>query len=218
MLSDIQKELTKKFLTMKFWLYKLDDGNLYEIEKGLFFVYIYGIFEWLVKIITQRTIESINEYGGKIDEFIYDVYPLIFSQEIDSLQGCGIRKKWIAGAQISQRLKENNTVVIANEIFPTNGRNIHLPQLTSIATVFGIKEDVIPNKESEGYLSEVIKNRNYIAHGEKEPCEVGAGYSKKDIFTIYTVIYELSDFILQQYNNYIKNKNFLKKKCLNILI
>ena len=212
MLSDVKRDLTRKYRDLKIWVEKLDNSPSFAIERGLYFVYVYGVFEWLVTTVIQRTIEELNEYEGSIDEYIYDVYPLIFSNEFDSIQGSGNKTKWISRAAISKRLKENDTISISTSIIPTDGRNIQVKQLESIALIFGKNGDILPSDRMKGYIVGTVENRNHIAHGDETPGEVGSRTTKDDILKNYENMQELSEFFVEQYDQYIKNKEFLRNK------
>ena len=54
--------------------------------------------------------------------------------------------------------------------------------------------------------------RNHIAHGDESPAEVGKRFTVKDLIKNETKIEELSLYILEEYEQYINNKDFLRKK------
>lgn len=210
MLSDVKLDLTRKYRDLRVWIEKLDDSPSYAVERGLYFVYVYGIFEWLVTTVIQRTIEELNAYGGKVDEYIYDVYPLIFSNEFDAIYGSGNSTKWPKRSAISKRLNINDTVSISPSLIPTDGRNIQFKQLKSIADTFGKTGPILPSERTKGYLVTTVENRNHIAHGDETPNEVGARTTKNDIEDNFASMQELSEFIIDQYDLYVRNKEFLK--------
>ena len=46
MFDDIKTDLTSKMLELKIWLSNLNDNDDFsQINKGLYFVYVYGIYE-----------------------------------------------------------------------------------------------------------------------------------------------------------------------------
>lgn len=210
MLSDVKEDLIRKYRELKIWIEKLDDTPDCAIERGLYYVYSYGIFEWLVTMVIQRTIEELNEYNGTIDEYIFDVYPLVFSNEFDSLHNCGNSTKWSKRSAISKRLNANDTVFINTSLIPTDGRNIQFKQLESIASIFGKNGPILPSDRTKGYIIGTVENRNHIAHGDETPGEVGARMTKGDILDNFASMQELSEYILEQYDQYAKNKEYLK--------
>lgn len=210
MLEDIKKDLIRKYRELKIWIEKLDDTPGYSIERGLYYVYIYGIFEWLVTSVVQRTIEEMNSYNGRISEYIYEVYPLIFANEFDAIQGCGNKTKWPSRKTISDRLLNDDRVNIETALIPTDGRNIQQRQLESIASAFGNKAKIFPDNRTIGYLKETVENRNHIAHGDETPAEVGSRNTKRDIASNFASIQSLSEYFLDQYDQYVENRGFLK--------
>lgn len=97
-----------------------------------------------------------------------------------------------------------------SSLIPTDGRNIQFKQLESIAVTFGKSGPVIPSNRIQGYIVTTVENRNHIAHGDETPGEVGARITKKDIEENFTSMEELSEYIINQYDLYVKNKEFLK--------
>ena len=140
MFNEIKEELTRKICELRLWLSNINDSDDFSvINKGLFYVYIYGIYEETVRTVVQKTIEELNAKSVKIDECIYELYALIFSAEYDSIYGVGNEHKWEKRWNISDKLTRNPIVSIPNEIVPTDGKNLRYRQLESIAKSFGIQ-------------------------------------------------------------------------------
>lgn len=167
MFNEIKEELTRKICELRLWLSNINDSDDFSaINKGLFYVYIYGIYEETVRTVVQKTIEELNAKSVKIDECIYELYALIFSAEYDSIYGVGNEHKWEKRWNISDKLTRNPIVSIPNEIVPTDGKNLRYRQLESIAKSFGIHNAILPRAEIGGNIQEMVDNRNYIAHGK----------------------------------------------------
>lgn len=182
MFNEIKEELTRKICELRLWLSNINDSDDFSaINKGLFYVYIYGIYEETVRTVVQKTIEELNAKSVKIDECIYELYALIFSAEYDSIYGVGNEHKWEKRWNISDKLTRNPIVSIPNEIVPTDGKNLRYRQLESIAKSFGIHNAILPRAEIGGNIQEMVDNRNYIAHGNKTPKEVGREVSVNDL-------------------------------------
>lgn len=211
MFDEIKNEMTRKMLELRIWLSNIDDNNEFSvINKGLFYVYIYGIYEETVRNVVQKTIEELNAKSVKIDECIYDLYTLIFSSEYDSLYSVGNEHKWEKRWSISDKLARNPIVAISNELIPTDGKNLRYRQLESIAKSFGIHDAILPRPEIGGDIQEMVNNRNYIAHGNKTPKEVGREVSANDIQRKMNSISEACTYIVELYEKFIDEKKYLK--------
>ena len=167
MFDEIKNEMTRKICELRIWLSNMrDDDDFSSINKGLFYVYIYGIYEEIVRQTVQKTIEELNARSVKINECIYELYALIFSAEYDSIYGVGNEHKWEKRWDISTKMIENPIVLIPNEIIPTDGKNLRYRQLQSIAKTFGIHDDILPRPEIGGDILEIILHMG-IKHQKK---------------------------------------------------
>ena len=210
MFDEIKEEMTRKICELRIWLSNINDSDDFStINKGLFYVYIYGIYEETVRTVVQKTIEELNAKSVKIDECIYVLYALIFSTEYDSIYGVGNEHKWEKRWNVSDKLTQN-PVVIPNEIIPTDGKNLRYRQLESIAKTFGIHNAILPRAEIGGDIQEMVDKRNYIAHGNKTPKEVGREVSVNDLQRKLDHISEACTYIIELYEEYIEERLYLK--------
>lgn len=211
MFEEIKNEVTRKFCELKIWIQNIDESNSYcNIAKGLFFVYVYGIYEETVRQVVTATIDELNQANIKIDECIYELYSLIFCEEYDGMYSVGNEHKWEKRWNVSIKLKNNENVMISNDVMPTDGKNIRFRQLESIAKSFGVKAPVLPRNEIGGYIQEMVDNRNYIAHGNKVPREVGRSFTVLDLLNRCDYISEICNYIIIVYETYICEKQYLK--------
>ena len=93
MFDDIKDEMTRKICELRIWLSNVDDGDDYAaINKGLYYVYIYGIYEETVRMVVQRTIAELNSKFIKIDKCflvsdkINEVFNLINNEDLSCVK------------------------------------------------------------------------------------------------------------------------------------
>ena len=83
MFNEIKEELTRKICELRLWLSNINDSDDFSaINKGLFYVYIYGIYEETVRTVVQKTIEELNAKSVKIDECIYELMHSFFPRNM----------------------------------------------------------------------------------------------------------------------------------------
>lgn len=71
MFEDIKTNLTRKIIELRIWLNNLEDSD--DINKGLYYVYIYGIFEETIREIVQQTISCLNSRSLRINDCSFDL-------------------------------------------------------------------------------------------------------------------------------------------------
>lgn len=89
-------------------------------------------------------------------------------------------------------------------------KNLRYRQLESIAKSFGIHNAILPRAEIGGNIQEMVDNRNYIAHGNKTPKEVGREVSVNDLQRKLDHISEACAYIIELYEKYIEEQMYLK--------
>lgn len=150
-----------------------------------------------------------NRSSSKIGDCKYELYSLLFSPEFDSLRNIGNEKKWETRWKLLNKLISNGGIHIQPDIFPTDGKNIRIRQLQSIANSFGLKEKVLPRDEIGGYVQELVDVRNDISHGNKLPREIGRNYTQEDLLTRCEIFSELCIYVVSIYEKYIIEERYL---------
>lgn len=219
MFEDIKREATDKLIKVKLYLNEISvsiapppasPSEFQNTLKGLFFVYLYGIFEMVVTKTIGRTIDELNSTGVKISECKLELLSLILSPEYDALYGVGENRKWPKRWDVSQKLIEDQPLSIIESLFPTDGKNIQKKQLESLNKSFGIIHPIFPHPEIQGYVEELVRFRNYISHGDMLPQEIGRSFSIVELEKRRNSIDELCTYFIDSYEEYILNQEYLK--------
>lgn len=211
MFENTKDGITRKFRDLKMWVSDIQDEEPNKsISYGLFFVYIYGIYEETIREVIFTTIEELNKAQVKIDDCIFELYAMVFSSEYDGLYNVGNEHKWEKRWIISNKFIDNQIVNIPCDLFPTDGKNIRYKQLESIAKSFGVKRSILPRNEIGGYIQEMVNNRDYIAHGNKLPKEIGRDYTVTDLQKRCEYISEVCTYTVEIYEEYIMDKKYLR--------
>ena len=214
MFGAIRSSITRNIRDIKIWVESISNGLEHDDERaisyGLFFVYIYGVYEEIIRRIIVETISELNASSVKLDQCIISLYSLLLSPEYDSLYHVGNDNKWEKRWSISEKIENNPEIHIDLSLFPTDGRNLRYEQLCSLKKSFGIQEDPLPRIEIRGYIQEMVDNRNFIAHGDKLPKEVGRLLTKQDLLDRCNYISEVCNYMCDIYERYIREQQYIR--------
>jgi len=178
-------------------------------SKGLFFVHLYGAFEFTVISAVMKTIEYINANGHYVNECKPVLMSLALSPCCDALFSA-TDKKWEKRWELFSHFERNSRVDIPDALIPTNGRNIKVRQLQGIWTSFCLKDPVLPRPEIGGRIQELVDNRNAIAHGDASAADIGSLNSISDLYKKYNDISELCSYIVDTLDAFVRTKGYLK--------
>ena len=219
MFSEIKRQATTNLQEIKGYLDEVDKlipalpaqpTDFHNTLKGMYFVYTYGVYEAVVTKTVRKTLEELNKSGKPLSDYKIDLLAIILNDEYDSLYGAGRKTKWKKRWDIGDRLRANEKVKINTELIPTDGQNYRYAQLESIVKSFGVPHDILPRAEIGGYIEEMVKNRNHIAHGDEIPKEVGKRYTVLELSKHLKIVDEFCTYFIDMFENYINSFEFLK--------
>lgn len=177
--------------------------------KGLFFVHLYGVYEYTIKSTIVRTIESINSSNVNINDCKIILSSLILNDYYNSISNAGDGKKWEKRWDMLNTISNNIKASINVDLMPTDGKNFRHRQLNSIWTSFGITDDIYPRNEIGGRIDEIVELRNLIAHGNETPFEIGKRFTVPDLTKRYDDISEYCTYFISVFESYITRKGYL---------
>lgn len=180
------------------------------IAKGLFFVHLYGAYEYTVTAAVQKSIQIINASPYTIADCEPVLLSLVLNPQCDSLSDVGRTKTWERRWNLFEQIFSANSINIDDSLFPTDGKNIRFSQLESIWKTFNIHDPILPRMILKGRLEELVNNRNLIAHGTESPAVVGGRYSSNDLSIRFKDINELCTYIIQVFETYLSNEDYIK--------
>ena len=177
-------------------------------SKGLFYVHIYGVFEFTITSCVKKTISAINIENAKIN----DIQPLLFglalNPECDSLSSSRNRN-WTHRWNLFEKIRDNVITQISTDLMPTDGKNIRYSQLESIWKTFCITAPILNAPSIGGRLKDIVNNRNAIAHGNNTPAEIGSRVTMTDLYNRYNEMSSYCSYVIQVFEDYVDNKEFL---------
>jgi hypothetical protein len=181
----------------------------FSAAKGLFFVYLYGVYEYVLTAALREVLRSINSEGIRV----LDCQPVLLSMALDaeceSLSFSGRNTAWERRRILFQRVRSAEPVVINESLIPTDGRNLQVLQLQSIWDTLAIKDPVLPDMRLRGRLEEVVQKRNAIAHGREAPSYVGGRFTLQELQARYRSMDRICSHLIATFQKYLEEKQYL---------
>ncbi len=93
---------------------------------------------------------------------------------------------------------------------PTDGKNIHHPQLESIWKAFCLTDPIFHDNRFRGRLQEIVSNRVNITHGNLSASDIGARVTIKDLNDRLNEVSAFCTYFISVLDDYIVNKKYKK--------
>lgn len=177
--------------------------------KGLFFIHLYGAYEFTVTRMVEETLQVLNAQNLTVVDCKPALLGLILDPQCHALKDAGRDKVWMKRTEMFNLVNSNLPVNIPISVFPTSGRNLSCSELDSIWAVFGLAGSPLPHPRITTRIQEVISKRNEIAHGENTPAQIGRRYSLNDLTLILNDMDLLCTHLIQSFSSYLTRSEFL---------
>jgi hypothetical protein len=170
--------------------------------KGLAFVQMYAIYEYVVTNSVKAAILQIKNRGMLINTVRWELLSLILDADLNSVRDCGEANLWKKRIALMQKVNAAVLVDTADTAFPSDGSHFREDQLETIWSLFGISSSVVPDGRMRQLIRELVANRNAIAHGRSSPEDVGRTFSKDDIVKKIGQCRDLCMYIVNELENH----------------
>lgn len=159
-----------------------EHNDLAAVAKGMYFVQLYAVYEYSLKASVRALVSSLIASNPVFENIRHEVLSLVLDSMWDSAGKAGKESKWEARIALSETIRSTRMLTLTSDIpFPADGSHYRVRQLHTVWKVFGLDEPIVPVPKHMGRVEELVDNRNYVAHGEKPPEEVGRRFSQPDL-------------------------------------
>lgn len=177
--------------------------------KGLIFVQLYGVIEYTISTTIAKSILYINAESLKLSEVKPILLGMALNPDFESLIHTTYRK-WNKRFDLLSKIEHDLIVNIATDILPTDGRNIHAPQLESIWKTFCLTDPIFNDISFQGRLQDIVTNRIAIAHGNDSASDIGSRFTEADISVRINDVSSYCSYFISVFEDYIVMKKYKK--------
>jgi len=181
-----------------------------KVAKGLFFVHLYGAYEYTVSSSIEKTLQIISSMNIAIVDYKPVLLGIVLNAPFQAVCDVGGDKKWGKKREFFQQLTSHIPISFDTTVLPTGTGNLKRPQLETIWATMGINQPVLPKPILFGRLEELVENRNAISHGRESPVTIGGKYTIDKLEKRFQDISELCSYVIQSLETYLNDKDFLR--------
>jgi hypothetical protein len=124
-----------------------------DTAKGLIFVQLYGVIEYVVTSTISECVSYINSDAVKLSDVKEIILSMALDSELESLINVH-SKKWEKRHTVFERIRDDVVVDIKNDVMPTDGKNIRYSQLESIWKTFCLTDAIFHDGKFRGRLTD----------------------------------------------------------------
>jgi hypothetical protein len=180
------------------------------ILRGIFFVHLYGSFEFAVNRIVRGAAELINATVVQLQHLHHRVYPLALDPELTSIRNIGRNRKWESRLNLFEREVVADAAVLHDSVFLEDLDNISTECLTRVFVAFDVPPPILYDPRARQYIEEVKDKRNAVSHGRESPMSYGQAVTANDLERRYEALSIQAGFMVSVFETYLIGKMFVR--------
>ena len=190
------------------------DASL-QLKKGLFFVSLYASFEYTVTRAIGETASQIHSTNVKTAHLHHKMYPLALDPQITSIASLGKDTKWKRRSTLFESQKLLDNAVIYESSLTKELGNIWCNTFKQIFQAFGIDQNHIYDPSANGYIDEVVNNRNMVAHGRSSATDVGQAYTSGMLEQRLSAVENQKEYLISIFEKFIEDREFVSPENIS---
>jgi MAE_28990/MAE_18760-like HEPN len=180
----------------------------HKAAKGLFFVHLYGAYEFTVRSALRATLNHLTASRVTYRGCQPVLLSVLLDAELRSFRDSGREGAWEARRKLFDLAHSRKRIEVDENVDPTTGRNVDVQQLRSIWASLCVKTDFVPRPQLLGRISELVSARVNLSHGHLPAAEIGSRFTVQDLETIHRDISEICTHVINSLEDYVKRGHY----------
>lgn len=179
--------------------------------KGMYFVQLYALYEYTLKAAVRALISGLLATTPEMRSVRPEVLALVLDPMWKSVSSSGKETMWDARISVAGAIVSDDRLGVDAAVpFPADGSHYRVRQLHTVWKILGLPEPIVAEPRYMGRIEELVENRNFIAHGEKTPEEVGGRFSHPDLVQRTDDIAAVVSHVVQVMQDHALNNRLLR--------
>jgi hypothetical protein len=180
------------------------------ILRGLFFVALYGAWEYSITRALIQLYSAINACGVQHRHVENIVGSVTLDGLFRSLGDTAATRQWERRFDLLIRQNGSDIVEIDDNIFMFDVQFLKIRVIERIFGALGITESPVPVLAYRGLIDEVAERRSAVAHGRESPVAVGSQFRSDELRRRYAALSSTSFYIIGIFENLLASKTFIR--------
>lgn len=181
------------------------------ILRGLYYVHLYGAFEYSINQGVQAVLGFITSSKVQVNHIEHILNSVVLDSQFNSYKDSGVDVKWEKRISLLSEIQSDGECRINDAVFSYYLQNIWYKSLEQVFKCLCIPDRCVPENRLIGYIDEIVNKRNSVAHGRESAADVGAGTRSPDLQIRFDAIVQVINHIYDCFENYLLGKHFISE-------
>jgi len=180
--------------------------------RGLFFVHLYGAFEYAMDQSFIRVAQHISGQPVPCRHMERVIFSVAMENTFRSLRDLSDwQKKFLTRIELIEDMEKMATAKIPDNVLSEGMQSVNTAVILRAFQVYGQKEPPFVDLPVRGYIEEVVAKRHAVAHGRESPAAVGITRAS-DLRIRYDALYRQSVYVMETLSDFVTAKKFVASR------
>lgn len=179
------------------------------ILRGLFYVLLYGGFEFAVNQIVSATLREISGAAVDTSKLQQSFFVLALHPQLTAIESGANQAKWKRRIKLFETQVQIGPCVIDDAMLSMYLQNINRDSLEQVFACFGISTPVVPSSRHLGYIDELVEKRRAVSHGRSGAEEVGRAYRSAELLQRLDAVLDVVAHLKNTFTIYVSQRMYL---------
>ena len=185
------------------------DLNIHKIQKGLYFVHLYSVFEKSLNELIERCLLHIEAKGVLHQHYALAFNSIALDAKIMSLKSAGRDRLMECTVSLFETMGGSTHTKINEVMFGAKLQNVWFDTVQKTINCFGANIIDDTNGSLKLAIDEVVDKRNAVAHGRIPADRVGEQQSCETLRERTIAVQTSLDMIVHTFEEYISNHGYI---------
>jgi hypothetical protein len=184
-------------------------GQLATLLRGLFYVHLYGALEYAVSLSVQVLLQEMSKTAVPFSQYEHLLHVVALDSDFQAIKDSSWDAKFSKRSGLLKKQVSSTACVLNDSLFSDRLQNVWFSTLNDVFEYLQIPGSPVPEPGMQGYIDEIVENRNAVAHGRSSPTTIGRLHTSADLDVRLKAIREVIDHIIISFDGYLESREFI---------
>jgi hypothetical protein len=177
--------------------------------RGLFFVHLYGAFEYSVSTAVTVLLEGISDIQVSYSDLDSLFYALALDPRFEAVAASGPDRKWRIRKELLRQQVSSDPCRLESSLLAGHLQNLWAKALESVFDCLCVDGPIVPEIRIRGYVDEVVNHRNAVSHGRSSASVVGRTVTSMELGQVLEAIIQITYHVIDRFDAYFASRQFI---------
>jgi hypothetical protein len=191
---------------------RIPDSIDVRIMRGLFFVHLYGAFEYAIDQSFIRLAQHISTHPVLLRHLEKAIFSVSLDSTFRSIHDLtDWRKKFPRRVELIAQMGAASSAAIPDTVLSEGMTSLTSATISVAFQVYGLKGSPFVDPSAGQYINEVFERRCAVAHGRESPVTVGVKRTS-ELRRRYDALYTQSVYVMDQLEQFMSRRGFVASR------